>query len=103
MDTPESRWAANHVRHELALLDACLESVCETGPEYALCIGCGTATKDPDARLVAQRGLEADIELLGDGPDVREWPVLRRERTKHLYCNRFAVCVVCGELERLGD
>lgn len=96
-DSPEARWAANHARRELALLDGCLESVHEDGPEYALCIGCGTATKDPEVKLVAQRGEEADIELVGGGQEVREWPVPRRKPTGHLWFNRFVVCAVCEE------
>ncbi len=50
-----------------------------------------------------KRGEEADIELAGDGPDVREWPILRRKPTVHLYFNRFVLCQACEALWEAGS
>lgn len=83
------------LRAELRQCEELLAAAYGTGPEYALCIGCGIGTVNPDAYLVAERGEEADIELVADGPDVREWPILRRKPTAHLYCNRFVLCATC--------
>ena len=91
------------VRAELARYEALLAGAYGTGPEQALCIACGIATANPDAHLVAERGEEADIELVTDGPDVREWPVLRRKSTAHLGFNRFVLCRVCDGVRELEE
>lgn len=66
-----------------------------------MCIACGIATANPDAHLVAERGEEADIELIGDASDVWEEPVLRARRTIHLELRQSVLCATCAEVWRV--
>ncbi len=97
------RAQADAVRAECARYEQLIAGALGTGPEHALCVACGTATASPHALLFAERGDEADIELMPGAPDLDEWPVLRRKPTAHLAFNRFVLCATCADVWRVDQ